>query len=266
MRSVPAKSIRRYLLISLIFALTVGSFLVVIFTYTTAADEIDELYDKNMMGIAETLKSQINALDFDSRHIKSTVGSSLEGTIEEEQEFLVQIWDKNGLPIYTSHRAIPYPFQEKRGANITEFADELWRTYGTETNGFIIQISQPQKARDYYIREISFHLLYPLLFVIPVVGFFLWLAIGRSLVPLIDISTAITKRSASRLEPLSENTPIEIQPLVQELNELLARLNNSLQTQRNFIAEQHGGTIAVGSGIEGKGAGFTVTLPLSDKG
>lgn len=52
-----------------------------------------------------------------------------------------------------------------------------------------------------------------------------------------DISVAITKRSATRLQPLSENTPIEIQPLVRELNELLARLNTSLQAQRNFVAD-----------------------------
>lgn len=237
MKPARVMSIRRYLLTSLILALTAGSFLVVIFTYTTAADEIDELYDKNMMEIAETLKSQITALDLEDRHIKNTVEFSLESTIKEEQEFLVQIWDKNGSSIYTSHRTIPYPFQEKRGAAITEFAGEPWRTYGVETNDFIIQISQPQKARDHYIHEISFHLLYPLLFVIPMVGFFLWLAVGRSLIPLHDISVAITKRSATRLQPLSENTPIEIQPLVRELNELLARLNTSLQAQRNFVAD-----------------------------
>lgn len=237
MRFVTVKSIRRYLLTSLIFALTAGSFLVVIFTYATATDEIDELYDKNMMEVAETLKRQIAALNLERNYIKGTVGSSLEDTIKEEQEFLVQIWDKNGLPVYTSHRAIPYPFQDRRGANVTEFSDQPWRTYGTETHNFVIQVSQPQKARDHYIHEISFHLLYPLLFVIPVVGFFLWLAIGRSLIPLNDISSAITKRSAARLEPLLEDTPIEIQPLVRELNELLARLNNSIQAQRHFIAD-----------------------------
>lgn len=237
MKSPPVKSIRRYLLASLILVLTAGSFLVVVITYFTAADEIDELYDKSMMEVAETLKSQISALNLKGDQTKGALGLSLESHITEEQEFLIQIWDKNRFPVYTSHRAIPYPFQEKRGANITHFQGSLWRTYGTATPDFIIQVSQPQVARDGYVREISLHLLYPLLFLIPVVGFFIWLAVGRSLIPLNEISRAITKRSAVSLQPLSEDTPIEVTPLVRALNGLLVRLNVSLQAQRSFTAD-----------------------------
>lgn len=232
------KSIRHYLIASLIIALTCGSLLVAIFTYFNAADEIDELYDKNMLEIAETLKSQIDALKLSEYSIKGALGSSLQPHIQEEQEFLIQVWDKNRSPVYTSHRAISYPYQKERGAKIIEFEGSVWRTYGTETDHFVIQVSQPQKARDHYVREIAQHLLFPLLALVPVVGLFIWLAVGRSLTPLNDISRAITKRSATSLEPISEEKiPIEIQPLVQELNELLVRLNTSLEAQRSFTAD-----------------------------
>lgn len=231
------KSIRRYLLASLIIALTSGSLLVVVFTYFNTAGEIDELYDKNMAEIAETLKSQISALNLEASDIRHTTGPSLRSKIKEEQEFLIQIWDKNHQQVYTSHRAITYPFQVKRGAHLNTYESKPWRTYGTETDNFVIQVSQPHYARNRYVQEISLSLLYPLLCLIPVVGFFIWLAVGRSLTPLNDISAAITKRSAASLEPISEDTPIEVKPLVQELNELLVRLNISLQTQRSFTAD-----------------------------
>lgn len=237
MSAASVKSIRRYLLASLIIALTAGALLVVIFTYFNAAEEIDELYDKNMMELAETIKSQISALNLKEYNVKNTVGPSLQTSIKEEQEFLVQVWGQDRVPVYTSHRAIAFPFQEKRGARTTTFQDKAWHTYGTATDDFVIQVSQPQKARNRYVREISLTLLYPLLLLIPVVGFFIWLAVGRSLTPLNDISSAITKRSAISLDPLSENVPLEVKPLVQELNALLVRLNISLQAQRSFTAD-----------------------------
>jgi two-component system OmpR family sensor kinase len=52
------------------------------------------------------------------------------------------------------------------------------------------------------------------------------------------ISQAITKRSATSLEPIGEQSiPLEIKPMVQELNKLLVRLDISLQAQRRFTAD-----------------------------
>lgn len=232
------KSIRRYLIISLIIALSSGSVLVSIFTYFNTIGEINELYDKNMIELADTLKSQLTALNREEHHIKNTLGAASNTKIREEQEFLIQVWNKNGESVYRSHRAIPFPFQEKPGAGTREFNGEIWRTYGTQTQDFTIQVSQPQKARNRFVREIALHLLVPLLLLIPVVGFFIWLAVGRSLMPLNSLSAAITKRSASSLAPLPEtHIPVEIRPLVRELNELLIRLDRSLGMQRRFTAD-----------------------------
>lgn len=237
MKPSAKKSIRRYLLASLIIAQLAGSVIIAVFIYFNAAGEIDELYDKNMAEIAETLKSQLSSVT-QGHYETGVVGASLDEDIKAEQEFLIQVWDKNRVSIYTSHRAITYPFQETRGAQVNEFQGQPWRTYGTETDQWVIQVSQPQNARDLYVREMAQHLLLPLLFFMPFVGLLIWLSVGRSLTPLHDISNAITKRSAISLQPISEqNIPVEVQPLVQELNELLLRLNISLEAQRSFTAD-----------------------------
>lgn len=231
-------SIRRYLLLSLILALIAGSLLVTIFTYFNAADEIDELYDKSMEEIATTLQTQVEPLNLHEYEIKGTVGPSLRTKIKEEQDFLVQMWNHKKESVYTSHRAINLPLQGDKGLVISQFEGQQWRSYIAQTPHFIIQVSQPQKARNAFVREIAGHLLYPLISLIPIVGLFIWLAVGRSLAPLDAISNAIKQRSATSMEPLPDKeVPTEIRPLVQELNALLMRLKLSLETQKRFTAD-----------------------------
>lgn len=232
------RSIRRYLLTFLISALIIGSAWVAISTYFYASDEIDELYDQNMIAIAETLEKQLIAFNHRIYPIRGMVGKFLNSNIEEEQEFLVQIWDNHQQLVYTSHGNISYPLQESRGKRIHEYQGTLWRTYSTTLDGVTIQVSQPKQVRDRYVYEITQHLLFPIIIFVPLLGVFIWVLVGKSLNPLHDISHAITKRSATSLFPLSEEyIPTEIQPLVQELNALLERLHTSLELQRSFTAD-----------------------------
>jgi len=232
------KSIHRYLLVSLILALSAGSLLITGFTYVHAAEEIDELYDRNMMEIAATLKSQMDALKLGNTHVKSVIGPSLSMNLKEEQDYLIQIWNQYQEPVYISHKKMTFPYQDAPGLRMVEINGQRWRTYGMNDAGFTIQISQPEHARKLFVREMAQSLLYPLLGLIPLVGTLIWLAVGRSLRPLNEISQAIMKRSATSLEPISEaNIPLEVKPLVQELNELLVRLNASLEAQRRFTAD-----------------------------
>lgn len=232
------KSIRRYLLVSLIVALTVGSLLVSTFVYLNATGEINELYDASMEAFATTLESQLKALGLDDATAHGAVGSSLNEKIIKEQEFLIQIWDEHHAPLYTSHRAIPLPLQDERGHFFTEYQGRPWRVYVTESPDFIIQIAQPEKARVIFTRQMALRLLLPMLGMIPVVGLFIWLAVGRSLYPLNVVSNAIQKRSAASLEPLpNDKIPLEIKPMVGELNALLLRLKDSLEAQKRFTAD-----------------------------
>ena len=63
-------------------------------------------------------------------------------------------------------------------------------------------------------------------------------ALRRGLLPLNALSSAIKQRHAAALAPLSaEQTPTELQPLVQALNDLLQQLRRALEQQRHFIAD-----------------------------
>ena len=55
--------------------------------------------------------------------------------------------------------------------------------------------------------------------------------------PLTRLTTSITRRGPQDLTPVSKPVPIEMVPLVQSLNTLMERLDQSLQRSEDFIAE-----------------------------
>ena len=69
------------------------------------------------------------------------------------------------------------------------------------------------------------------------VGAVAWI-VSRGLLPLRFVTTEVQRRDVSSLAPLgTKDLPLEIAPLVSELNRLLARLQRAFSTQRAFIAD-----------------------------
>lgn len=228
-------SIRRYQLNYLILALVLGSLLIAGFIFFRARDEINELYDNNMVDIAATLESQMSSMPFRERGL---FGPSQRRRLNREEEFLVEVWDTEGRSVYRSHEFIHFPLQRQRGMFVTPHEGKDWRVYALEVPQGVIQVSQPQHARDIFTRQMALPLLLPMIAQIPLIGLFIWLAVGRSLAPLSDISRAIHTRSAASLEPIdSTHIPVEVLPMVQSLNELLKRLKAALQAQQRFTAD-----------------------------
>ena len=65
-----------------------------------------------------------------------------------------------------------------------------------------------------------------------------WLALARGIKPLNQLEERIRARSPDDLSPLDHKTvPLEVAPLVDSVNDLLTRLNDSLATQKRFLAD-----------------------------
>ena len=78
----------------------------------------------------------------------------------------------------------------------------------------------------------------PMLLLIPILGVVVAWAMKRGLQPLHDASRRVRDRDASRLDPLpTEKAAAELVPLVEQINALLARLAQSLEAQRRFLAD-----------------------------
>jgi len=113
-----------------------------------------------------------------------------------------------------------------------------WRAYGLQTADGVIQIAQPIRVREALARAAALRVVIPLMLLLPImIGAVAWI-VRRGLLPLREVTAEVQQRDVRSLSPLvSADLPLEIAPLVAELNRLLARLQRAFAAQRAFIAD-----------------------------
>ncbi|MBV8911245.1 MAG: two-component sensor histidine kinase, partial [Gammaproteobacteria bacterium] len=80
--------------------------------------------------------------------------------------------------------------------------------------------------------------LKPFALLLPVLALLIWFAVGHALEPLGRLTALVKARRVNALDALPESgLPQEVRPLVQALNELLARLAAALERERAFMAD-----------------------------
>lgn len=104
-------------------------------------------------------------------------------------------------------------------------------------NFVTIQVAETLIGRTELARNILIMIAVPQLLLILLCATAVWLGVSRGLRPLKALQEAVQSRTRSDLRSLSENgVPIEVLPLVQAINDLLARLRADMQAQERFIA------------------------------
>jgi two-component system OmpR family sensor kinase len=102
----------------------------------------------------------------------------------------------------------------------------------------VIQVAQPMRVRKQQAVDLALKTLRPFALLLPVLGFLIWMAVGRALQPLQRLTTLVKARRVDALDPLpNELLPDEVRPLVDALNDLLVRLGVALDRERAFMAD-----------------------------
>lgn len=219
-------SIRRQLIVWQISALVLTGLLVSLITYTLAWNAFNSVRDYGLEQIAYTVL----------RHAVEPADGAEDNSADKGQ-FLSQIWDAKGRLVYVSDDDIDLPPQ-KDGLNTVHWAGEEWHTYTVRDGGLTIQVANTTRNREGMFTQIAPWLLLPLSVLVALLGFLIWTAVGRALTPLQRIRDDIGERDVTSLHALdTRDLPNEIQPVVEALNALLARLDAALLTQRRFVAD-----------------------------
>ncbi len=100
-----------------------------------------------------------------------------------------------------------------------------------------IYVAETVLKRQALINEILGAVVVPQLCVISLATFAIWFGVARGLAPLESVRQAIAKRNPWDLRPVKEvRAPVEIQPLVSAIDDLLTRLNEDIESQHRFVA------------------------------
>ncbi len=110
---------------------------------------------------------------------------------------------------------------------------------GTSANGVaIIQVGETTSKRQRMVTEIILGMVLPQLLMVMIAALMVWRGVGRGLTPLDALREQITSRSHRDLAPLNLNdAPREVQPMVEAMNDLMARLEQVLAQQQRFVAD-----------------------------
>ncbi len=195
--------------------------------YFQARGEANQIFDYQMRQIAASLPRQAFSPISPGQQFP-----------ELEDEIMMQIWDSRGTVIYHSHARGAMPRQAELGFANVRGPNGMWRVYSAQIGNTVVQVAQPQSARDEIAAQMAVKTVGPLLLLFPLIGILAWVAVSRGLAPVRRAAAEVAARDMNSLQPLADvGMPQEIQPLTHALNDLLARLKHSTETQRAFVAD-----------------------------
>ena len=221
-------SIRRQLLVSLLSTLVLVGVIAAAGIYLTVEDEFNELFDYELRQVA---------LSFRDDSLGSPIAPPVQ-IVDDEDDLVIQVWNRTGTLVYLSDALPVPPPRAQPGYSSVSTPGTQWRVFNIQVREHTIQVAQPKSARHALAAGAAMRTVLPMLFLIAALGLVIWVIIGKGLRPLKKVADAVEQRSASALQPLPEDDlPAEIKPIVNALNLLLARLGNSLEMRRTFIAD-----------------------------
>ena len=102
----------------------------------------------------------------------------------------------------------------------------------------LVQVAETLDKRARLATEIIKGVIVPQFVVLPLAVLLVWFALARGIKPLNELQQRIRRREAHDLSPLAErDVPEEVAPLVSAINDLLGRLDQSMRSQKHFLAD-----------------------------
>ena len=205
------------------------------YSYFDARHEINELLDAHLAQSASLIVAQVghDLEEIDVEHAPSTD--------KRARRVAFQIWERGTvLRLHSADAPSSRLSRREEGYSDATIDGKRWRVFSTWDAGgrFLVQIAERGEARRELAAGIATNLLLPLLFALPTLALFAWLAIGRAVKPLDRLGQEVGRRRAEDLRPLApEGAPREVVPLVRSLNALFARVGRLIENERRFTAD-----------------------------
>ena len=222
-------SLRRTLRISLLVLLTSFGLISAVASYFIAGMEADEFFDNQLRQIALYIWDAPDGYRPDNIVAPSH---------DLEDDFLIQVWDKNGGLLVSSNTAIPMPRGVATGYANAVVAGIDWRVYTQVEPARTVQVAQQMEEREETAAQASLNAIIPIALLIPLSWLVLNWIVDRIIGRLDRVAVDIAARDAESTAPIpTVAAPVEILPLITAMNDLVLRLQAALHQQRRFVAD-----------------------------
>ncbi|BCZ77731.1 two-component system, OmpR family, sensor histidine kinase QseC [Paraburkholderia steynii] len=246
-------SIRRRLM--WLILVSVGAVWAVMFawSFNNATREVDEWDRARLIQLAHLLArlddpnlARLATGGIDVRNEYSRASPALDDDTDARPRYaLFEVRDAAGRVIVASpglaalHRAAE-PGEAAQSVHTMTVDGQPWLAYALQDSatGRMVRVFEPANVRSDLTTGVASRIARPMAFALPVLALLVWFSVGHSFRPLSTISKAVRMRDSRNLEPIHVNpSPAEVRPLVDAINQLLARLQQSILRERAFTAD-----------------------------
>ena len=218
-------------------------------TYVAAQDLANVPYDLSLSNALEVLSQQIE-VEHGRANFKLSAPARLALRTRENDGVFWKVIGPTGellggdaeLPspdkvASQDFDTVYYKNQMTRGFEI-RFA-YIWRTAGLREAGPVLVVAAESVERRVALaNDIIKGVIIPQFLVLPIAALLIWFGLSRGVAPINALQKRLRARKPDDLSAIdARNVPVEIEPLVNAMNELLARLANNILAQQRFVAD-----------------------------
>jgi len=235
------RSIRRFLLISLLISITIASSITAIGNYLLDKQIIQPYLDEQLIKIAYFIKV-LTRFSYNNNTNQQKIVAYLKHLNPKGKQTLVfQVWSPDGKLLLNSTLTSQQSLKNvPLGFNDIQIKGNDWRTLSKidQSSHNKIIVAELYDIRNKLSDDITRNNAYILLVTYPIFGALIWVIVGLALRSITQVTTEISTRASTYLEPVDpEKTPEEIKPLISALNELFIRLRLAFDRNKRFSAD-----------------------------
>jgi len=221
------KSIRFYLIVALLAAVTLGNFVAAVYGYKSSMAETKALLDTQLSDTAALLHTMRPG----DEHVSTPPSARL----------AFQIWTKDGTLVQRSANSGLKPLtQLEEGFREENFEGYRWRVLSRfdQRSGLWLMVAERIDIRIGLADDIILRALLPIIVSLPLIAAIVWLVVGNGLSLIGRLANELRGKRADDLTRLNTSSPpVELVPVVDAINDLLRRLQDSVQRERRFSSD-----------------------------
>lgn len=228
------ESVQLKLSVTLSLAILVVAVVAGLFSFLSALDEAHERQDDVLRQVAQLM----------DRQRLSPAAPSSEARpkdADEESHVIVQSLGKPKASAVGVDAAgvLPLSASLADGLHTLDVGGETFRVLvKTTASGERIAIAQESGFRNEIARDGALRTVMPFLILMPVLLLVVADLVRKMFQPIAALSKEIDQRAEPQLHPVDErHLPIEVRPFAVAINRLLARVGQSMDSQRRFVAD-----------------------------
>jgi two-component system sensor histidine kinase QseC len=235
------RSIRYFLLISLLLSITIASAINGIGNYLLDEKVVQPYLDSQLLRMSTLIDMLYQSTHLSAAARKDIISYLHPTQLTTNQKFVFQVWSPDGHLVLNSSPTLDLNLKNSRlGYSDIVVNTQDWRVYASTDNKqkAKIVVAEMYTLRRELADDIAHSNANILLITYPVFGILVWFIVTLALRSITRVTSEISNRASTYLEPVQlTEIPVEIKPLVGELNRLFIRLRLAFERNKRFAAD-----------------------------